>query len=1024
MSTDDFTYKSQDVNYLGFLEAQLRDLHGIATLAYELIQNADDVLGDENGRFPATRLIFNITDEALIVANDGVFRPVDFERLQNIASGGKRDEIGTTGAFGLGFIAVYQVTDRPEIFSNNRHWIICPDMPPEQRIQERQVKTEGTQFRLPWAFDESSPVRRALRLEIIQPDQLDEFASGIATAVELAALFLKQLQTLEVQRNGVPIKRIERVIVSDNQINLQDEMGQTAIWLLFNGDFTAAAEQLRAQYPWQIEDKRRSKVRLAVPTAGLAGPGRLFAVLPTDSTVPLPGHINADFFPTTDRKRIHFDGGYQTEWNRAAIQCAARTLALQCDVLRLQLSPVNLWHLLQKMADAQQLAEQGDLPDVFAAFWTECAPLLPTKPSLYTAAQEWRLPMECRLLGRVVGETAVSLLQSLQIPIVHPDLAPYFPLMGRPEIGTPPLSIIDIAQAITRIGLTRATPLPTAPPFLRRLEDWQLLWQLIDTLLSRQYLPEEKENALSTLSPCALVLTEHLILERLHHVYRGQPEAKALFPDVAWLHDSITPDTFPGRFVQSFGVRQAVDLLAETPIDQLEQAWRMGRLDLPGLFRWFEAQQIEIFADDPALQKEIRRLPLCPVAGELRPLADLYIPGRFEDPLKLAGIIDLEAIGGRPQFLHDLGVAELDFDTYIYEQMPRALAQYPDIPSDARHQLALLLAERLGEFRDDEELQAQLSHLPLIACLDGSFRAAAEVYASRELMTLLGERIHIAEPAASASIRDLQRWLGVRDEATVGDIVQSILAVSRQWGGGHKPLDTAVQTRVEQCWLKLNTLWEQKQITSDTLESLRGQNVIPNRRWVLAQPDHRFISDQAELAALFTGLDDYLLPEDVGFASVMMVVGVRPLTQVVQHRIIYPGTAVADTEMESRIHNRRPLIERLLKSEAGSHQIAFLNNLHVAQVSRLQTQYRLPIGDVTLTTAPEVVSVKLDIEAGVLYITTDLPHFPWTAVARELAQAIKQDRAVGGLAIGIKESLSAVTTADASQLLDELGYPR
>jgi hypothetical protein len=236
-------------------------------------------------------------------------------------------------------------------------------------------------------------------------------------------------------------------------------------------------------------------------------------------------------------------------------------------------------------------------------------------------------------------------------------------------------------------------------------------------------------------------------------------------------------------------------------------------------------------------------------------------------------------------------------------------------------------------------------------------------------------------------------------------------------------LGTAVQARVEQCWLKLNTLWEQKRITAAVLEPLRGQNVIPNCRWVLGQASGRFIPDRVELAALFTGLDDYLLPENIGFAPVLMVVGVRPLTQAVQHHIIYPGTAVADSEIQVHIHNRRPLIERLLKAETGPHQTTFLDNLHVVKVSHLQTQYRLPIGDDILSTAQEVVSVKLDLEAGILYITAELPRPPWTAVARELALAIKQDRAVGGLAIGIKESLSAATTADASQLLDELGYP-
>ena len=344
MSSENFTYKPQNVDYLGFLEAQLRDLQGIAILAYELIQNADDVR-DEPGRSPASWISFDFTDEALIVENDGVFRAVDFERLQNIASGGKRDEAGTTGAFGLGFIAVYQVTDAPEIFSNNRHWIIRPDAAPDQRIQERTAETVGTRLRLPWAFDGRSPVRRTLRIDAIRLDQLDEFASDMGAAIELAALFLRRLRTLEVKRNGVVVRRITRMRREDDQLLLEDEAGRSSHWTLFNGDFAREADALRARYPWQIEQHRLSRVRLAIPAEGLHRQGRLFAILPSDSTTPLPFHINADFYPTTDRKRIHFAGGYQAEWNRAAISCAARTITQHFDRLRQD------WHCSPGNAD-------------------------------------------------------------------------------------------------------------------------------------------------------------------------------------------------------------------------------------------------------------------------------------------------------------------------------------------------------------------------------------------------------------------------------------------------------------------------------------------------------------------------------------------------------------------------------------------------------------------------------------------------------------------------------------------------
>ena len=127
--------RRQSVNFLGFLRGQLNGLQGIPTLCYELIQNADDVK-DENGNPGASRITFDVCDDALYVYNDGVFRDIDFERMEKVSWGNKREEEGTTGAFGLGFISVYQVTDSPEIFSSGRHWQFVPNGQEDERIRE------------------------------------------------------------------------------------------------------------------------------------------------------------------------------------------------------------------------------------------------------------------------------------------------------------------------------------------------------------------------------------------------------------------------------------------------------------------------------------------------------------------------------------------------------------------------------------------------------------------------------------------------------------------------------------------------------------------------------------------------------------------------------------------------------------------------------------------------------------------------------------------------------------------------
>ncbi|MCC6602464.1 MAG: sensor histidine kinase [Anaerolineae bacterium] len=1016
MSDDNFVYKAQDVNYLGFLEAQLRDMIGIDTLAYELIQNADDVQ-NEDGRFAVTTLTFDITDDALIVHNNGRFRPVDFERLQNIAGGGKRAEAGVTGAFGLGFLAVYQVTDAPEIFSNGRHWIIRPDAPTAQRIVERAAETSGTTFRLPWATDPTSPVRRTLRLEAVQPAQLDSFAHQMGEAIHQAIHFLQRLTELEVRRNGVTIRRVKRQLDED-RLRLTDETGQVSQWQLLTGDFGPAADQLRQQYPWQIEAQRQSRVQIALPITTALPTGRLYAGLPTADRLPLTFHFNADFFPTTDRKRVHFASGYQAEWNQTAVTTAATLLAETLPELPHLLSAHGLWPLLHSAAETAQQAQRGELPEVFAAFWHELRPKLPQTAVFYTAAHTWLLPADGRLLPHA-SAAATPLLTALHIPVPHPDLANYAPLLR--QIGTPSITVGDVAEGLRHAGLMRAVPLHEAPPFLRSLDAWQPLWRLLDGLL-RGLPPAERSAALDQLTGCAVALTDRMGLRPLSQLYRGQPEAQALFPDVAWLHPALPADSFPGRYVPTFGVRQAVDQLSEWPIDQLEQAWQLGRLDLPRLFRWFESQQIEIFADDPTLASAIRRLPLCPVDGGLRPLRDLFLPGGFEDPLQLAGLVDVTAIGGRRHFLQDLGVQSLDFDTYLHTLLPRVLAQQPDLPADGRHRLLHLLARRLGEFRDDETLQAQLSQLPLIPCLDGSFRPAVSVYFSREVMDQLGLRVHVAEPVESSAQQALYTWLGVRTTPSAADLVQALRQLSQAWGT--TPLDEATLSTVHHVWQALANQLEANQAVAELLADLQEQPVLPNGRYVLTLPANMLLDDRPEMAEQFANWAPFFLPADLVWRSAAMAAGVRPLSQAVTVVVVAGGDAVAETAVQQHITSRRPLLQRLLRAQTAvdhTMQASVLTHLQVRSLPNLHIQARLHLGtESQATTAEPTVAKWLD---GVLYLDSEKQPIPWTAVARELAQAMAPGQNVAGLALGIKEVLAATTPTAAAAVLDELGYP-
>lgn len=52
---------------------------------------------------------------AIVVHNNAVFTPRDFENLSRIGQGAKLERLATTGRFGLGFNCCYNYTDLPSI---------------------------------------------------------------------------------------------------------------------------------------------------------------------------------------------------------------------------------------------------------------------------------------------------------------------------------------------------------------------------------------------------------------------------------------------------------------------------------------------------------------------------------------------------------------------------------------------------------------------------------------------------------------------------------------------------------------------------------------------------------------------------------------------------------------------------------------------------------------------------------------------------------------------------------------------
>lgn len=312
------TARSRGINYLGNLSRVLRDLTGFGTLTFELLQNADDA--------GATRMRIDVGSDALVVFNDAAFSDCgdqevasddclsiaehghrcDFHSFRDVASGDKRDRADTTGAFGIGFTAVYQVADRAELISSGRRWIIDEMQPEASRIIETPAQdTEGTTFTLPWARDPDSPFRQRTASAAIGPDDPQRLLDIFVGALPTAMLFLRHVRDVELRRDGQKAYHFRREDADEIcEITGGDKPRQ---WLMLHGGFADDAATLRAAFPAKIEDRRRADVTVAVPL-DVDVDGLLCAYLPTDERSGLPAHINADFYPESDRKHLITEG--------------------------------------------------------------------------------------------------------------------------------------------------------------------------------------------------------------------------------------------------------------------------------------------------------------------------------------------------------------------------------------------------------------------------------------------------------------------------------------------------------------------------------------------------------------------------------------------------------------------------------------------------------------------------------------------------------------------------------------------
>ena len=412
--------------------------------------------------------------------------------------------------------------------------------------------------------------------------------------------------------------------------------------------------------------------------------------------------------------------------------------------------------------------------------------MLPSSRIVPTTGGEWRLPGDVILLTQEEEHEAIPILEELGLSIAHPDIRSYAFRIPRRELGGPePLTIERVTQALRNVGLIVRTPYSEAPSGLRSVDGLRVLWRELGRLMAARGSTDQARQAAAGLAACAIAPGIDGALHPCDSAYRADDETIAIFraidPNIPFLDRTAEEVRHVEQLCPTFGPRVAVQFLSVMGQDRMEGKWRSGHLDPARLLRWFASHRADIVGSS-SLREQLTRLPIYPTVGGLRPLTRLVLPGGFEDPLGLAELMDVTLLGGRTEFLRDLGAEELSFRRYVLHHVPRALAGSTAIPREKKRELVALLASHLGEVRDLSDIRSALAKVSIVECEDGEFRLAHQTYLPDVVVKIvLGEEVHFARLPEEhpEAVRECYQWLGVVDAPRANDIVLRIQGLTR-----------------------------------------------------------------------------------------------------------------------------------------------------------------------------------------------------------------------------------------------------
>ena len=183
----------------------------------EMLQNADDAQASEvhfilDPRKHGCDKIFcdewkPLQGPALLIRNNGVFRPDDLTGIQRLGEGSKTEDVFTAGKYGVGFNVVYHLTDAPSLLTSiDGEDVLCLFDPHAKYFEGATRETPGRKI-----------VNAVKNLKETYTDihssfLLDTLKDGPATLFRLPLRSAEMAQSSEISRKEMNVNTVKEML--------------------------------------------------------------------------------------------------------------------------------------------------------------------------------------------------------------------------------------------------------------------------------------------------------------------------------------------------------------------------------------------------------------------------------------------------------------------------------------------------------------------------------------------------------------------------------------------------------------------------------------------------------------------------------------------------------------------------------------------------------------------------------------------------------------------------------------------